>query len=88
MKIEIGESTIPQQAKQHNFVPEHEFGLGWVPSLGSVKVDYDPCQLNIKWAIHKPIINSQSHKPIINFNPGKINISMKQYPSLNIDISL
>jgi hypothetical protein len=88
MKIENGGNPIAQQAKQHNLIPEQEFGLGCVPSLGSVKIDYDPGQLNINWTTHKSIINSQSHKPIINFYPGKINISMKQYPSLNIDISL
>lgn len=88
MKIENGESAIAQQAKQRRAVPEHEFGIGWIPSVGGVKFDYDPGQLNINWTVNKPIINSQSHQPIINFYPGKVDISMKQYPSLNIDISL
>lgn len=88
MKIENGGGVIAQQAKQRRIVPEHEFGIGWVPSVGSVKFDYNPGQLDINWNIHKPVINSQSYQPIINFNPGNINISMKQYPSLNIDISL
>lgn len=75
-------------ANESRVIPEHEFGLGWVPSVGSVKIDYDPVRLDINWTVNKPIINSQSHKPIINFYQGKVNISMKQYPSLNIDISL
>lgn len=88
MRIENGGNPIAEQAKQHHFVPEHEFGLGWIPSWGSVQISYDPGKLDINWQIHKPIINSQAHKPIINYYPGKVDITMKQYQSLYVDISL
>ncbi|MCQ6278694.1 DUF6470 family protein [Bacillus sp. EB600] len=88
MQIENSGNPIAQQANQHKIISEHEFGLGWIPSWGSVNINYDPGRLDINWKINKPIINSQSYRPIINYYPGKVDIQMKQYPSLNIDIGL
>jgi hypothetical protein len=88
MQIENGGNPIAEQAKQHHFVPEHEFGIGWIPSAGSVQINYDPGSTDINWKINKPIINSQAHKPIINYYPGKVDISMQQYQSLNVDFVL
>ncbi len=88
MKIENGGKPLAEQAKRHGYLPEHELGLGFVPSYGSVQVDYEPGSLNINWTVNKPIINSQPHKPIMQYYPGKVDFGMKQYPSLNIDISL
>jgi hypothetical protein len=85
MKIENGGSAIAQLAKEHKVLPEHEFVLGWIPSVGSVRVDYDPGQLDIYWKVNKPIIDSQTHQPIINYYPGNVDVSMKQYQSLRID---
>lgn len=89
MKIENGGgNAIAQQAKQHHAVAEHEFALGWIPSWGSVQINYDPGRLDINWQTHKPIIDSQAHQPLINYYPGKVTTSLKQEPSLNIDIAL
>jgi hypothetical protein len=85
MNIENGGNAIAQLAKQHKVLPEHEFGIGWIPSVGSVRMDYDPGRLDIHWKVNKPIIQSRTHQPIINYYPGKVAFSMKQYSSLNID---
>jgi hypothetical protein len=85
MKIENGGGAIAQLAKQHKVLPEHEFGLGWIPSVGSVRVDYDPGRLDIYWKVNKPIIDSQTNQPIINYYPGSVEVNMKQYQSLRID---
>jgi hypothetical protein len=89
MRIENGgPGVISEQAKRIRAVQEHEFGIGWIPSYGSVQIDYDPGRLNINWRVSKPIIESQSHKPIIEYSPGKVEIQMKQYPALNIDVEI
>lgn len=85
MKIENGGHAIAELAKQHKVLPEHEFALGWIPSVGSVRMDYDPGRLDIHWRVNKPVIQSRTHQPVINYFPGKVDFSMKQYPSLNID---
>ncbi|MDP4085198.1 MAG: DUF6470 family protein [Bacillota bacterium] len=86
MKIENGGNAIAELAKQHKVLPEHEFVLGWIPSAGSVKIDVDPGSLDIQWKVNKPIINSQVNQPIIQYTPGSVEINMKQYPSLKIDV--
>jgi hypothetical protein len=85
MRIENKGNPIAEQAKRHHSLPEHEFGLGWIPSEGSVKINYDPVELDINWKINKPIIEAIVQKPIINYYPGKVDISMQQYQSLKID---
>jgi hypothetical protein len=85
MKIENGGNPIAEIAKRKRFLPEHEFGLGWIPSEGSVKINYDQAKVDIQWQVNKPIINSQINKPIINYTPGNVDINMKQYQSLKID---
>jgi hypothetical protein len=85
MRIENRGNPIADQAKRHHSLPEHEFGIGWIPSAGSVKINYDPVRIDVNWQINKPIIEANIHKPIINYNPGKVDISMQQYQSLKID---
>ena len=85
MRIENGGNPIAEQAKRHGFLPEHEFGMGWIPSEGSVKINYEPAKININFKVNKPIIESKINKPIINYTRGKVDIRMKQYQSLKID---
>jgi hypothetical protein len=85
MKIENGGNPIAEIAKRKRFIPDHEFGLGWIPSDGGVKISYDPGKVDINWKVNKPIIESQINKPIINYTHGNVDINMKQYQSLKID---
>jgi hypothetical protein len=86
MNIENGGNAIAEIAKQHKVLPEHQFAIGWIPSPGSVKIDYDPGSLEINWKVNKPIIDSKVNQPIIQYTAGKVDIGMKQYPSLKIDV--
>jgi hypothetical protein len=85
MRIEDRGNPINKQAKQHHSLPDHEFGIGWIPSAGSVQINYDPGKLDINWKVNKPIIESKYNKPIINYYPGKVDVNIKQYQSLKID---
>ncbi|RSD25201.1 DUF6470 family protein [Mesobacillus subterraneus] len=85
MLLENGGNAIVEQAKRNSESPMLDFNIGWIPSAGSVKTNYDPGRLEVNWKVNKPIIESKMNKPIINYTPGKAEISMMQYPSLKID---
>ncbi|XJZ26951.1 DUF6470 family protein [Bacillota bacterium Lsc_1132] len=85
MKIETGGNPLAELAKQHKLLPEHEFGIGWVPSAGSVRINYDPGKVDINWKVNKPVIESKQNKPTIQYTPGIVTVNLKQYPSLKID---
>lgn len=85
MKIENSGNPIVEQAKEHRLLPEHEFGIGWIPSAGSVQINYDPGKVDVNWKVNKPLIHSQINNPIIHYTPGNVEVSMKQHQSLKID---
>ncbi|WNF22615.1 DUF6470 family protein [Mesobacillus jeotgali] len=85
MMIERGGNAIPEQAKRNSESPVFEFNIGWVPSAGSVKIDYSPGRLVINWRVRKPIINSQYKSIESTYKPGNVEINMKSYPSIKID---
>ncbi|KAB7706559.1 hypothetical protein F9802_10190 [Bacillus aerolatus] len=85
MMIENGGDPIPEQAKRNSEGPELEFNIGWIPSAGSVKIDFVPGKVNINVKTNPVINNTRAQKPIHNYQPGKVNIAMKQSPSLSID---
>ncbi|WP_445487933.1 DUF6470 family protein [Niallia sp. 03133] len=85
MRIENGGNPIKTQAKRNSEGPPKQFGLAWIPSAGSVKVGYDPGNVEINWKTHAPTIETTINKPIFTYRPGEVNISLKQYPSLTID---
>lgn len=52
MQIENGGNPIASQAKQNSQNPLKEFGLAFIPSPGSVKIDYVPARVEINYS-HK-----------------------------------
>lgn len=87
MRIENGGNPLAELAKQHKLLPEHEFGIGWVPAAGSVKINYDPGKTDINWKVNKPVIDSKLNKPVIQYRPGTVSVNLAQYPSLKIDFT-
>ncbi|WP_102026688.1 DUF6470 family protein [Salirhabdus sp. Marseille-P4669] len=85
MKIENGGNPIVSQAFQNAYDPMKEFNIGWIPSHGSVKINYQPSDVIIDIRANKPLINIQAQKPIHYYQPGQVDITMQQYSSLNID---
>ncbi|WP_226643238.1 DUF6470 family protein [Mesobacillus subterraneus] len=85
MMIENGGNAIADQAKRNSESPMLDFNIGWIPSMGSVKVGYYPGQVNINWKINKPIIESRINEPLVDYLPGKVEVGLKEYPSLKID---
>ncbi|MFY4775078.1 DUF6470 family protein [Metabacillus sp. RGM 3146] len=85
MRIEEGGNPIAQQAETNSASPMYDFNIGFVPSAGSVKIDFQPAQVKIDVVPRKPIINVKQNKPILNYEPGKVQVSLDQRPDLKID---
>ncbi|PKG22081.1 DUF6470 family protein [Niallia nealsonii] len=86
MQIQKGTTNpIPQQAKRNSEGELKQFGIAWIPSANSVKLDYDPGEVKINVERKDPIINAQANNPIFKYNPSKVSIMLAQYPSLEID---
>lgn len=88
MMIENGGHPLASQAKRNSEPTNLEFNIGWIPSAGSVKIEYEPTKLDINWRVNKPIIETQVNKPIFSSTPGLVEISLKQYPALKIDFEM
>ncbi|WP_031540573.1 MULTISPECIES: DUF6470 family protein [unclassified Bacillus (in: firmicutes)] len=85
LQIQNGGNPIAAQAKRNSQGSPKQFGIGWIPSPNSVKINYDPGEVNVSIETKKAIINTKMNNPEINYTPSKVNIQLAQYPSLEID---
>ncbi|MBB2481641.1 hypothetical protein H5P36_15775 [Bacillus sp. APMAM] len=88
MKIEYHGKAIADISKRNGQLPTYDFNIGFIPRPFSVKINIEPGTLDIQAEINKPNIQVSAHKPNIEYQLGKVNIFMRQYPSLNIDIAI
>ncbi len=86
MRIENGGNPIKSQAIENSNRPYYPLGIGWIPSYGSVKLHYEPAQVNIDVTPRKPIIDFQVQKPIHEYTPGKVSYYIEQKNYLKIDV--
>lgn len=85
MMIENGGGAIANQAERNAFDPPAEFNIGWIPRAGGVKLSYDPGSVDIQWKVNKVINNSRPQKPTHEYTPGKVEVALQRYNSLEID---
>ncbi len=83
MQIENGGNPIASQA-QRTGRQMKELGIKFIPSNGSVKINYVPGSVDIQSEQQKPIISAQINKPTHDYSPGKVTAEMIQYPSIDI----
>lgn len=62
-----GRAIIHNVIKQRTFPRPPKIALGFLPSIGAVKIDYTPSKLDINVQTRPPIIDVQVNKPIIDF---------------------
>ena len=84
----MGRQIIQNIAKEKFGPKPLQFNLKFVPSIGSVKVDYIPGETEINITPQKPKIDVQVNKPIHEYTPGKITGEVLQYPKVEIDVIL
>ena len=82
-----GRATIQNIAKQ-NHGPQRPgpYNIKFVPSIGSVKVDYTPGTTDVNITKQDPEIDVQVNKPIHDYTPGKVNGTMVVRPDVEIDV--
>lgn len=85
MRIENGGNPIKSQSQASGRQPYSGLAIKFVPSYGSVKVDFQTGSVDIKVEPQQVINNSTINKPIHNYTPGKVTGEMIQNASLQID---
>ncbi|RZT21571.1 DUF6470 family protein [Fictibacillus sp. BK138] len=85
MSIENGGNPILEHAKINSESPIYEFNIGFIPSVNSVKINYQPSSVKLNWQTHKPEIDIQVNKPYHQYIPGSVSVNLTQMPSLKID---
>ena len=82
-----GRATIQNIAKQ-NHGPQRPgpYNIKFVPSIGSVKVDYTPGTTDVNITKQEPKIDVQVNKPIHDYTPGDVSGTMVQRPNVDIDV--
>jgi len=85
MRIENGGNPLADQAKRRFRQPYSSINIKFIPKAGSVKINFEPGNVDIKIEPQKVINNSTINKPIHNYTPGKVKVDLLQEPSLKID---
>ncbi|QIZ65901.1 DUF6470 family protein [Geobacillus subterraneus] len=85
MRIEDGGNPLAEQAKENSEDSIYDFNIGWIPSLFSVKTNFEPAKVHIDVKVNKPMNQTKINKPMIHYTPGKVTIDLAQRNSLKID---
>lgn len=62
-----------------------DFNIAFIPSYGSVKINYTPTELHIDWKQGGAEIEATQHKSIQNYTPGRTEVYLRQMQQLQID---
>ncbi len=62
-----------------------DFTIAFIPSFGSVKINYKPSELHIDWKPGGTEIEVEPHRPIHKYTPGKTEVYLRQREQLEID---
>ncbi|MFJ7970422.1 DUF6470 family protein [Psychrobacillus sp. NPDC096389] len=85
MDIAHNSDAIASIAKKNTFPTPAKLGIDFIPSIGSVKLDYTQAKVNINVQTQNPKISAQVNKPIHEYTPGNVSGHMLQNPSIEID---
>lgn len=85
MKIENGGNPLVAQAARNAHPPQKSFNIGFVPSVFSVKTDYQPAEVDIRIEPNQPMIRHTTNQPMITYSPGRVTTGIRQENYLNIE---
>jgi len=85
MMIENNGNPIADQAAMNSQKSARQLGITFIPSPFSVKIIYQPSEVNIDIQRKKPVIEVHRNSPEIHYEPGYVDVRMKQFQELNID---
>lgn len=86
MDIAHNQKTIVSIAKKNTFPNKKTLGIDFIPSVGSVKLDYTPASVDINVQTQEAKISAQINKPIHEYKQGKVSGYMLQKLSIEIDV--
>lgn len=81
-----GRAIIQGIAKQNHGPKRTPFNIKFVPSIGSVKINYTPGTTDVNITRQNPEIEAQANKVIQDYTPGKVTGTMIQRPSVQTDV--
>ena len=84
MKIENGGDPLKAIAKQNAPRKMKPFNIGFIPSYGSVKIDYQPAEVEVNNQANKPIINSKPTPVKQSYQRGNVDVYLEQQNYLDI----
>ncbi|MFG6114698.1 DUF6470 family protein [Halobacillus sp. MO56] len=84
MRIEQGGNPIPDQAAR-NAVWNFDYQPGGMPAYDLVELNYQAQRPEINITRNTPVIEAVPQKVRHDYKPGKVDVSMDKYASLNID---
>jgi Family of unknown function (DUF6470) len=85
LRIEDGGNPLSDIAKKRSERPEKQFNIGFIPSAGSVKLHYQPADVQIDVKENKQIIDVSVNKPIIDYQPRAVEVELERRNELKID---
>jgi len=86
MDIAHNPNAIVSIAKKNTFPNKKALGIDFIPSIGSVKLDYTPAKVDINVQTQKATISAQINKPIHEYKQGQVSGFMLQKSSIEIDV--
>lgn len=80
--------AVFQQIAKQNHGPKRAgpYNIKFIPSIGSVKIDFTPGTVDVNVTPQKPRIDAKVNKPIHDYTPGKVTHDVIQRPSIEIDV--
>lgn len=75
-----GNAIVMQAARRADRT--HEIGIAYIPSYGSVKINYQPGDVQIDAQARQVENNTRANKPIIRYQPGDVQFQLTQHPSI------
>ena len=86
MRIEDGGRPIAEHAERNSRLLDFQYNYALVPPPLSVKIHYEPGTLTVDVEPGRVINRTVVRKPVIEYEPGRVDIYMKQYPSIDISV--
>jgi hypothetical protein len=62
-----------------------DFNIAFIPSYGSVKIDYTPTEIHVNWERGRADIKATPSEVIHQYTPGKTEVYLRQMSHLQID---
>lgn len=88
MKIEHGGNPIKEQAKHRMPRNYRSFNIGFIPSYDSVKINYEPAEVDVTIQANKPIIESHVNPVRRDVSPANFEVYLAQENYIDISFEM